>query len=165
MTDASLSRLHAATDGVDGDLRDLRERAEGMGGHAFAEFIGLRHTAPGAAELSIRPELINGGGLLIGPVGFALVDYTMGSLLWSRRNPNEWIATINISLNFIQSANEGVVTCRSTLDRRNRHVAVLSSEVHHEDGRLLITAVGSFSIWIPRGLRGEGEAAAAPPRA
>ena len=63
--------------------------------------------------------------MLVGPVGFALVDYTMGSLLWSRRNPREAIATINIAINFVQSSNDGEVECRSTLDRRNRHLAVL----------------------------------------
>jgi hypothetical protein len=34
----------------------------------------------------------------------------------------------------------------TTLDRRNRTAGVMRSEVHHEDGRLLATAVGSFSI-------------------
>ena len=29
-------------------------------------------------------------------------------------------------------------------------IAVLSAETHHEDGRLLATAIGSFSIFPPR---------------
>ena len=129
-----------------------------MGGNAFADFIGLQHDAPGVTHLTIRPELLNGGGLLLGPVGFALVDYSMGSLVWSHRNAGERIATIGISLNYIQSAGEGEVVCRSILDRRNRHVAVLSSEVHHEDGRLLISAIGSFSIYTPRERRPQAPA-------
>jgi uncharacterized protein (TIGR00369 family) len=142
-------------DGRDGhaSLTDLRANAEGFGGVALAEFMGLRHIKPGVARLTIEPKVVNGGGMLIGPVGFALVDYTMGSRLWAERNPNEAIATINIAINYVQSANEGEVECISKLDRRNRHVAVLSSEVRHEDGRLLITAVGSFSIFTPRHLR------------
>jgi len=39
------------------------------------------------------------------------------------------------------------VICKTVLDRRNRRVAVMRSEVHHEDGRLLATAVGSYSIF------------------
>jgi uncharacterized protein (TIGR00369 family) len=139
-------------------LGDLRTNAEGFGGIAFADFIGLRHVAPGVARLTIRPEVVNGGGMLIGPVGFALVDYTMGSRLWVERNPGEGIATINIAINYIQSANTGEIECVSTLDRRNRNVAVLHSEIRHEDGRLLTTAVGSFSIFIPRHLRGVRDA-------
>jgi uncharacterized protein (TIGR00369 family) len=142
-------------DGRDG-LADLRVHGEGFGGVALAEFIGLRHIEPGVARLTIEPKVVNGGGMLIGPVGFALVDYTMGSRLWAERNPNEAIATINIAINYVQSANEGEVECISKLDRRNRHVAVLTSEVRHDDGRLLITAVGSFSIFTPRHLRHPG---------
>jgi acyl-coenzyme A thioesterase PaaI-like protein len=36
------------------------------------------------------------------------------------------------------------------VDRRNRRIAVLRSEVHHEDGRLIATAVGSYSIFPRR---------------
>jgi acyl-coenzyme A thioesterase PaaI-like protein len=145
------------TPGVDRDPpavdQELRDIGEGFGGKAFADFIGLWRDGPGVTRLKIRPAVLNGGGILIGPVGFALVDYSMASALWSHRNPGEHIATINISLNFIAGATDGELVCRSTLDRRNRHIAVLSSEVHHQDGRLLMTAVGSFSIYIPRDRR------------
>jgi acyl-CoA thioesterase len=142
-----LSRAAAA------ELAELHEVGDGVGGRAFAEFIGLRRDGPGVTRLKVRPELLNGAGLLLGPVGFALVDYSMASALWEHRNPGELIATINVSLNFIQSVSEGEIICRSTLDRRNRHAAALSSRVHHEDGRLLITAVGSFAIRAPRARR------------
>jgi uncharacterized protein (TIGR00369 family) len=128
------------------DLHELREFGDGFGGKAFADFIGLRREGPGVTRLTVRPALVNGSGLLLGPVGFALVDYSMASALWVKRNPGELIATINISLNFIQSASEGEITCISTLERRNRYAAALTSQVHHEDGRLLISAVGSFAI-------------------
>ena len=164
MTDVSPHHL-AVLRGPGADLDGLRERVEGTGGNAFGDFIGLRHIEPGVAKLTIRPELVNGGGMLIGPVGFALVDYTMGSLLWSQTSEAEWIATINIAINYIQSAAEGEVECRTTLDRRNRHVAVMSSQVHHEDGRSLITAVGSFSIYTPRHLRPGPGAGEMPPSA
>jgi acyl-coenzyme A thioesterase PaaI-like protein len=132
------------------EQRELIEVGEGLGGKAFADFIGLRRDGPGVTRVTVRPNLLNGVGLLLGPVGFALVDYSMASALWEHRNPGEVIATINVSLNFIQSAADGEIICRSTLDRRNRYAAALSSHVHHEDGRLLITAVGSFAIRPPR---------------
>ena len=118
----------------------------GLGGQAFADFIGLRRVAPGVTRLTIRPALLNGVGLLLGPVGFALVDFSMASALWEQCGAGETIATMNVSLNFIESADAGEICCRSSLDRRNRHAAALSSQVHHEDGRLLMTAVGSFAI-------------------
>lgn len=96
--------------------------------------------------MTIRPELINPAGLLSGAATYALVDYCMGSALWKQTERHERIATINIAINYVQTATDGDVICTSRLDRRNRSVGVLSSEVRHEDGRLLATAVGSFSI-------------------
>jgi uncharacterized protein (TIGR00369 family) len=113
-------------------------------------FIGMRWEDPQTVRLKIRPELINAGGLLSGVVTYALVDYCMGSTLWVQTSDEESIATINISINYIQTATDGEIVCRSTLDRRNRRTAVLRSEVTHEDGRLLVTAIGSYTIFPPR---------------
>ncbi|HEX7609039.1 MAG TPA: PaaI family thioesterase [Solirubrobacteraceae bacterium] len=115
-------------------------------------FIGMRWDDPQTVRLQIRPELINRGGLLSGVVSYALVDYCMGSTLWAQTTEDERIATISISVNYIQTATEGEIVCRTTLDRRNRRTAVMRSEVHHQDGRLLVTAIGSYSIFPPRGL-------------
>jgi len=112
--------------------------------------MGLRWDDPQTVWLEIRPELINAGGLLSGVVTYALVDYCMGSTLWAKTSEDERIATISISINYIQTAVEGEIVCRTILDRRNRRTAVLRSEVHHEDGRLLVTAIGSYTIFTRR---------------
>jgi uncharacterized protein (TIGR00369 family) len=116
-------------------------------------FMGMRWDDPQTVQLTIRPELMNNGGLLSGVVTYALVDYCMGSTLWAQTSEHERIATISISINYIQTATEGEIVCRTELDRRNRTVGILKSEVRHEDGRLLVTAVGSYSIRVPRELR------------
>ncbi len=113
-------------------------------------FMGMRWDDPQTVRLRIRPELINNGGLLSGVVTYALVDYSMGSALWAQTGAEERIATINIAINYIQTATEGEIVCRTVLDRRNRRTAVLRSEVRHEDGRLLVTAIGSYSIFPAR---------------
>jgi uncharacterized protein (TIGR00369 family) len=113
-------------------------------------FMGMRWEDPQTVRLTIRPELINAGGLLSGVVTYALVDYCMGSTLWAQTSAEEAIATISISVNYIQTAVEGEIVCRTTLDRRNRRTAVLRSEVSHEDGRLLVTAIGSYTIFPRR---------------
>ena len=120
----------------------------------ITSFIGMRWENAETVRMTIRPELINRGGLLSGVVTYALVDYCMGSTLWAQTTKQERIATISISINYIQTATEGEIVCRTTLDRRNRTVGILSSEVRHEDGRLLVTAIGSYSIRVPPELRG-----------
>jgi 1,4-dihydroxy-2-naphthoyl-CoA hydrolase len=115
-----------------------------------SSFIGMRWDDPQTVRLEIRPELINAGGLLSGAVTYALVDYCMGSTLWAHTTAQERIATINVAINYIQTAVEGEIVCRTVLDRRNRTTAVLRSEVRHEDGRLLVTAIGSYTIFPAR---------------
>ena len=112
-----------------------------------SDFFGIRWRHANEVHLTIRPELINAGGLLSGVATYALVDYCMGSTLWKQTSEDEAIATISISINYVQTATEGDVVCTTELDRRNRSNAVLSSEVRHEDGRLIATAIGSYSIF------------------
>ena len=115
-----------------------------------SRFFGIRWDSPERSRFTIRPDLINAGGLLSGVATYAIVDYTMGSALWKQTADDESIATVNIAINYIQTATEGDVVCETQVDRRNRTSAVLRSEVRHEDGRLLATAIGSYAIFPRR---------------
>ena len=131
----------------------------------FSRWLGLRWESYDRVRLTIREELINPPGLLSGPVAYAMVDYCMGSTLWRSRERGERIATIGISINYVQTAREGDVICESTLDRRNDRIAVLSSRVAHEDGRLLATAIGSFAIFPKERLGSSDRGPVVPPDA
>jgi acyl-coenzyme A thioesterase PaaI-like protein len=119
----------------------------------ITRFIGMHWEDPQTIRLQIRPELINRGGLLSGVVTYAMVDYCMGSTLWAHTTEDERIATISISINYLQTAVDGEIVCRTVLDRRNRTIGILRSEITHEDGRLLVTAIGSYSIFKRRPAR------------
>ena len=123
--------------------------AEGIDG--VSSWMGIRWEGHDTVRLEIRPELINAGGLLSGVATYALVDYCMGSTLWKQTSEEEAIATVGISINYVATATEGEVVCRTTLDRRNRSHGVMRSEVHHHDGRLLATAIGSYAIFPRKG--------------
>jgi len=112
-----------------------------------SEFFGFRYEAPGRMRLTIRPDLMNRGGLLSGAVAFSMIDYTMGSALWMQLTEEESIATLNIAINYVATAREGDIVCTAEVDRRNRRAATLTSRVHTDDGRLLATAIGAYSIF------------------
>jgi uncharacterized protein (TIGR00369 family) len=112
-----------------------------------SRFFGIRWESPTLTRMPIRPELINAGGMLSGVATYALVDYTMGSALWAETTEEESIATLNIAINYVATAVEGDAICTTVLDRRNRRAATLRSEVTHESGRLMATAIGSYSIF------------------
>jgi uncharacterized protein (TIGR00369 family) len=121
---------------------------EGIDG--VSRFFGIRWDDPGTARFTIRPELINAGGMLSGVATYALVDYTMGSALWKDTSEDEGIATINIAINYVRTATEGEAVCETRVDRRNRTNAVLRSEVRRGDGELLATAIGTYAIFPRR---------------
>lgn len=126
----------------------MRNPSDGPRGRdGVTTFLDVRWSAPDEVRLDIRPDLLNLGGILSGVVTFALIDYCMGSTLWVQTTEEEAIATSNISINYIQTATEGEIVCRTTLDRRNRRLGMLRSEVRHSDGRLMVTAVGSYAIF------------------
>jgi uncharacterized protein (TIGR00369 family) len=139
------SGLTSMASGEDGRSGRTRFGIDGVSG-----FMGMRWDSADTVRLTIRPDLINAGGLLSGVVTYGLVDYCMGSTLWPHTSGEEHIATLNISINYIQTATEGEIVCTTELDRRNRTNAVLRSEVRHEDGRLLVTAMGSYAIFPAR---------------
>lgn len=141
-----------ATEEIDDAEAAGEDRRFGIDG--VSRFVGMRWDDPQTVRAAIRPELINAAGILSGVVTYALVDYCMGSTLWVQTAEEERIATVNISINYVQTALEGEIVCRTELDRRNRSSAVMRSEVRHEDGRLLVTAIGTYAIFVPRSLRG-----------
>jgi uncharacterized protein (TIGR00369 family) len=124
--------------------------AEREGIDGISRFLGMRWEHADTVRLSIRDDLINAAGLLSGAVTYALVDYCMGSTLWKQTTEEEAIATVSISINYVATATEGEIVCRTQLDRRNRRLAVLRSEVTADDGRLLATAIGSYTIFPQR---------------
>ena len=75
------------------------------GGDAFIDFLGMRFE-PRAVRLTIRPELLNSNGKLLGPVGFALIDYGMAAELFAATT-TERFATTGISINYLAGASEG----------------------------------------------------------
>lgn len=115
-----------------------------------SKFMGMRWESATTVRMAVRPDLINAAGLLSGAATYALVDYCMGSTLWVETSDEESIATLNISINYLATTTDGEVVCESQLDRRNRNQAVLRSEVRADDGSLLATAIGSFSIFPRR---------------
>lgn len=115
-----------------------------------SRFIGIHWDDPRTTRMPVRPELMNAAGFLAGVATYAMVDYTMGSALWRETDEHEGIATLNIAINYVQTAREGELVCTADIDRRTRSNAVLRSEVRHVDGTLIATAVGSYVIYPRR---------------
>lgn len=112
----------------------------------FALYLGLRMTAPGEVRLLLRPEHINRAGMLLGPIGFALVDYAMGDLAYALCPPGRKALTSNVTVHFMEGADRGEVTATALVLRAGNRLVTLSSEVRDEQDRLLMSALGQFAL-------------------
>ena len=115
-------------------------------------FMGLRWEDPQTVRLQIRPELINRGGLLSGwsPMRWS-------TTAWARRcgrRPPRGAHRDDQHLDQLHpDRHRGRGRLPTDAGPPQPHAsAVMRSEVRHEDGRLLVTAIGSYSIFPPRAL-------------
>ena len=117
--------------------------------HAWSDpirdYFGIERVDDDTVMLRIRDEHLNPEGRLLGPVGFALVDYAMSSTLL-RLRPGHGVATLDVALNFVSALTCGVATCRASVDRIGRTSASLRGEVRGAD-RTAITAIARFAIF------------------
>ena len=127
-------------------------RGRGLGAlDGVTGFMGMRWEDPQTVRLQIRPELINAGGLLSGVVTYALVDYCMGSTLWAQTSD----AGAHRDDQHLDQLHPDGDRGRDRLHARSwtgatAPAAVMKAAVHAEDGRLLVTAIGSYSIFPRR---------------
>src|SRR5689334_15590248 len=101
---SSMARPYPAT-------RLPRTMAREPGIDDVSRFMGLRWDDPHTTRMTITPQLMNAGGFLAGVSTYAMIDYTMGSSLWSQTADDEAIATLNIAINYVQTALEGELVC------------------------------------------------------
>lgn len=116
----------------------------------LTKWFGVHWENAERLRLTIRPELLNPVGFLSGVAAFTLVDYSMASALLEHMAPDERCATLNISINYLRTAREGDIVCTTTLDRRGKTNATLRSEVVHENGDVLATAIGIYAVFPAR---------------
>jgi acyl-CoA thioesterase len=79
----------------------------------------------------------------------------MGAAVYSRLEPEESCATIELKVVYIAAVRGGVLECESRVVHRGRRVVVLESEVRSGD-RLVAKALGTFAVFEDRNAKGAG---------
>lgn len=116
----------------------------------FAAFLGIDMYEQGdgyaRGRVVVRPELMNPHGTLHGGVMYSLADQSMGSAVYTKMEPGESCATIEIKMVYIAAVREGTLDCETRVISKGRRVAVLESEVRN-GGVLVAKALGTFAIF------------------
>lgn len=117
--------------------------------------LGIDFVAFGGGEcevaIDITPAHTNKGGVAHGAISTAMLDTALGGALVSMLRKEEWCATAQLSVSFIDAGRVGErLTAKGRIVRRGKGVAHLAGEVVGEGGRTISTATGTWAIFATK---------------
>jgi acyl-CoA thioesterase len=120
----------------------------------FAEMLGLRPKSIGEGrarfELDVGARHLNPNGTLHGGVIYSVADTAMGAALFSRLEPGEQCATLEIKMNYLLPVTGGSIAAVAVVVSRTKRVGVLEARVYGEGDALVALATGTFYIQTAR---------------
>lgn len=131
------------------------EQAERQDG-PFAELLGIRpgisEDGVGTAFMTVADKHRQGAGVVQGGLLVTLADYAFFRACRSLLREGEHAVTIELKLNFIAPAKDGVLTARSAIKSRGGRIIVGDMEIHGEEGQLIATGIGTYmTVYDRRG--------------
>ena len=102
-------------------------------------------------ECTIGEKHLNMGGVAHGGVHATMLDTSMGGTLVSVLSKEEWCATAQIDISYLNSVNEGEhLVATAEVVRRGRNLAHLEGTLVSEGDKKGATAKGTWAIWEKR---------------
>jgi len=124
-----------------------------QGFHPFADLIGFTFTQVDdeSSVCFLEPDerLFNPHGVVHGGVLYAMADTGMGAALYPHLRQDQLCATVEINIVYFTPVTSGPLTCRTKLIHKGKRIALLESEIMHQD-RPAAKAAGIYSIFTPR---------------
>ena len=125
----------------------VRERANQVRG--FVPLLGLsvEEYGPGTVRcrLAYRPEIDNSMGSVHGGAIAALIDHTLSLAVYPLVEPGVWVATTNMSVQYIHPVRSGDCFADGTVLSLGSRQAVVRVEVTNA-GRTVAVAVGGIMV-------------------
>jgi uncharacterized protein (TIGR00369 family) len=121
----------------------------------LAESLGMEITdfSEGVCvvELTVREKHLNMGGMAHGGVHATLLDTAMVGTLVSIISKEEWCATAQLDISYLNAVNEGVhLVATAEVVRKGRNLAHVEGKLATGEGKLVATAKGTWAIWETR---------------
>ena len=116
----------------------------------FLRFIGieegLSENGVGSVSLAVRPHHLQGAGQVHGGLMAVLVDTAFFRAVRSILSPSQRTTTIELKVNFLESADSGRLTATAKIISNSNRLTVADVEITSEDGRLVAQGLGTFLI-------------------
>ena len=116
----------------------------------FLRFIGieegLSENGVGSVSLAVQPHHLQGAGQVHGGLMAVLVDTAFFRAVRSTLAPGQGTTTVELKVNFLESANSGRLTATAKIIGNSDRLKVADVEVAAEDGRLIAQGLGTFLV-------------------
>lgn len=115
----------------------------------FARLIGMRlvDIRPDEATIAvdIRDDLRQPSGVLHGGVTATLIDTAMAFAVKTRLAPEEFTATIDLTVHYLRPHTAGTASCTAKIVRGGKRIFTVSADVMNEEGKLIATGISTYT--------------------
>ena len=102
-------------------------------------------------ECTVASKHLNMGGVAHGGLHATLLDTAMGGTLVSTLSKEEWCATAQLDISYLNAVKEGThMLATATVVRRGRSIAHVEGTLVTEVGTAVASAKGTWAIWESR---------------
>ena len=116
----------------------------------FTRFIGIKAVESsegrGKAILPVRPELLQGAGVVQGGLVVTLADFALYLAVRSLLKEDESTLTVELKVNFIAPATGGELSAEASVVSRGNRIVVGEVEVKDDGGRLIARGLGTSMV-------------------
>ena len=120
----------------------------------FAKLLDMRVTDPedgtSTVYMPINPNHLQLAGRVQGGIVVALADYSFFRAVKPLLQPGEATTTIELKLNFLAPAIEGVLTANTKIVSSGERAIVGETEVKDQDGKPIAQSLGTYLRIQPR---------------
>ena len=104
-----------------------------------------------AVYVAVTDAHLNKGGVAHGGLHATLLDTAMGGATVAALSEEEWCATAQLDISYIEAARVGTrLNCEARVLRRGRGIAHVEGEISDQEGAVIAKARGTWGIWPSR---------------
>lgn len=115
----------------------------------FIKLIGMQlvemNDGKAVLSLEMRDELRQPHGVMHGGATASLIDTATAFAVISVLAEDEKATTVDLTVHYLRPVAIGAVTCTAKIVRAGRRLLTVSAEVENEKGKLIATALSTYS--------------------
>ena len=129
-------------------LKRLQEGDTGI--NPFLAFLGIRQEEirKGCARfrMAVKPEYLQGAGLVQGGLMVALADETIAHAIMSVLKETEGLTTVELKSNFLAPVKEGELIAEATVFKKGKSIIIGDCLIRDDQNRPVLRCTATFLI-------------------